>query len=750
MSSTLYEIYRGKVFDLAKTLLVKHEEAAAAVNAGLRLRGYFVDESDPTTWKYYLNTAGEYHQADMDDLAAINAAGDVLGSPYMVIKKASDTGPVDADFTLSLIDPVTGDVAIANEYRYGTAFYRDLVRRYPEYEELILGILNPIPTSVSIPAASGDILYCGGYFRRIVTDGLGTRVVFERRLAEGLIDEPLIEDNEVSIISELETWIKGFLRRWNAVRYELVDDLYFSTLMGILYMQIPMVVLNMRLARCKTPEAHSYHVKEYLESRGRLGRYVDDLPLEQSLFLYRNIDYILNNVGRSDTFDLLVDKLATPAKIPLAGYALRHNLSDMPDNLLPVPKAHREIINFRPAGVGGDVISLETMLDREKDLARDNNRDLPETADHMTDHAKVSWYDSVPTKVVESTMLDLTDRLPYTLGSVIANYWIFCVAHGNFEGTVYVTQPMTGDRLQFTPRNALILALYCLTKATTPMASDVIPVINARMIPRSPTAIAGLSLPLKPSIVDLQAMVNDEFLEARDIITAFYGPAAKPVVPHVVTDPITAMVNVAYNGTVPDADYDYQSSDAFFRGAKRVHQQIMNRYQILCQEDDRDARLQFEEAFASLYWLEVPCQLTPITTYTEWLSLNGLTLSDIDELPNGGREIYLAFAEDLVKQATANTDNASEYLKLLQQAVMEIMRQLSSYMVQYIYTIDNSPAVVGNFKTLRFSNINSTSSSEMVADIGGVTVTDINGSSNESVGQIDLTPNYYFTESSGI
>ena len=112
MSTTAYKLFVKQIMTIARTMVVKHHEAAVIMNHILVSKGYSVDWNSPYTWRYYLNLTGQYHQADFDELSVINAGT----SDYLVIKVASNTGPVNADFTKSLIDATTGDFTRANEY----------------------------------------------------------------------------------------------------------------------------------------------------------------------------------------------------------------------------------------------------------------------------------------------------------------------------------------------------------------------------------------------------------------------------------------------------------------------------------------------------------------------------------------------------------------------------------------------------------------------------------------------------------
>lgn len=72
MSQTLHQIYQSKAkIVLARTMVVKFHSIAEAINQTLIDQGYTVDVNNPSTWKYYLNMFGEYHQADKDRLRAI-------------------------------------------------------------------------------------------------------------------------------------------------------------------------------------------------------------------------------------------------------------------------------------------------------------------------------------------------------------------------------------------------------------------------------------------------------------------------------------------------------------------------------------------------------------------------------------------------------------------------------------------------------------------------------------------------------
>ena len=394
MSQTLYQLYQSDVFTLAQTTLINHVAAANAINVNLATVGQAVDTTDPTTWKYYMNMAGLYHPTDIANIQL------KYGTEHMQIQVAGNTGPVTVDFTLDLFNGQNADVSTASEYSYGSGFYNALVAKYPEYEALIVGILNPVPLDISTSAPDGQVLYCGGYVLSW-TDSTQTEMAWLPTTANGNMGLGLVQPNETNLIQKLQRWVTGYLTRWDNSSYMMVDDLYLPAMLGVMYFNLPMAIMNIRLENCKTPYAHSYHVKEYLESYGKLSKYVDYMSMQQTLWLYRNVAYINANTGKQETFNALVTNLLTPSNVPLAGYDLCHNLSQMPTQIYPTASMNRYPINFIQVGSGSDTRTVEYLLGEEIGLARENDVDIADAAVAIEESSVYSLYNRVPTKVTQ-------------------------------------------------------------------------------------------------------------------------------------------------------------------------------------------------------------------------------------------------------------------------------------------------------------------------------------------------------------
>lgn len=686
MSTTAYKLFINQIMTIAKTAVIKHNEAAIIMNHILISKGYSIDWNAPYTWRYYLNLAGEYHQADFDELSVINNNA----SNRLLIKVASNAGPINANFTKSLIDAVTGDVTLANEFAFGKDFYKDLVRRYPDHEALILGILNPVNITEAIEAPDNTILYCGNYYRTKITNALGVHYAFKKRDTLGLDDPNLIESHEVDIIQTLQQFVTAFVSRWFNNDYNFIDDMYLTSFLGVLYSQIPVQLFNARLANCHTNKAHSFHIRSFLQSHGKLGKYISALPLKQLLFLYRNIRWIEKNTGKEETFKLLVDELATPCNVPLTGYLLKHDTSNLPEEEFPEPLLQRDVINFIQTGTQTTTVSIERMLEREKDITRENSRDLASVAKEMKYKLARAWDTELPTKIIESDMIDNTTRLPYKLEDVLFHHWVYTATQGAYTANIFVTNPRDASRILVTPLTALILAIYCINKGYTGEAPVNVPTLIAKNIPKALIDIPAIQAHIESKRVSLVT------------INTLIGLNPRPIT--------------------------FNSNETFFNGCKVIHQEMLRRYYEIAKEEALVARGQLDYVIQAFYTRELPCPLvtTPIS-YNQWLLDNGFTFD------NFTAEDFIAFGTALITEATGNNINTTQSLGNLQQAVIEIMKQFSSYSVQYLYQINPDNTLLLFLKSLRADNVISSTRANARIPLGLITAGNLTFRPNDTL-----------------
>lgn len=688
MSKLAYSLYLSNTFTLAKTMVIKHSLMAEIINGAVVRAGYAVNQDDPTTWKYYMNMAGKYHQYDLDRLFKLS--GNV--TPYMQITVAGEFGPVPADFTSILITgddtqfpPIEPDLATANEYRFNSKFYNNLVEKYPDFQILIAGILNPIDLQISVNANDGEILYAGGFYKSVNPITLEPNFTVREGISfESLV---LIEPHENNLLLKLQEWVYAYLNAWSNTSYQRVDELFFQALWGVMFLNIPLTILNIRLENTKSQTTHTYHITEYLESNGLLGKHVKNLPIQTVLYIYKNLMDLHSKSGHKLTAKKVVDNVLTPTQIPLSKYNLTHDQTLIPLELLPSTNLKRDVVNFKQSGSGGDVRSIQNILNRQIPLARNNYLNLDEKAEDITIRCNNARYSRMSTKVFDSEMLDTRDLIPFPIADVLYNYWIYTSSTGEYTGTIYVTNPATGERVQLNPRSSFILALYCFNKGYNDITLVDIPNINAMMIPRRLAGDPKLPLGLlpKPNPIDVLNKVDNAKIKITDILSVM--PIHVP-------------------------DYTHTASNTFYNECERIHADLMRCYYTYTKADDKDVRAMLEFATSESYWLEVPCAINNTDlNYADWLNRNGINLDNLTQ------KDYLDFALQIVETVTGLADNKTVNLRDVQLSALAVLQRFNSYTVHYISKLSIGNSNIDDGKDLRYSDFVEIINDNVFADI---------------------------------
>lgn len=462
MSKAQYEIFVRKTTQLARSLVIKSTAGAEAMNQYLRERGIEVNDNDPTTWRYYHHLAGIYHPQD----------------------KPMDVVSLD---TLQTI-PFTSEVlrlhpTTRRAYMSETSYLKELRDRFPLQEQLIRGVLNPVPMSVTIKAREGQVLAW---------------------------DETLVEPGETNLIDRISDWCIAYMERWNVRPYGLTDDLYPAAQLMVMCFHLPAAILNIRLANCHTPFVHSFHIREYLTGQGRLDRYVDAMSPYQRLWFYRNIRYIQRNVGRQETFESLIENVLTHRGLPLAAWSMAHNTKDTIAEIYPDVEFRREPLNFGFNRAGVDTRTVAQLLDVEQPLAVGNARVQPEAEITINQRMETSLHDRLRTKVLESAVLDLTDSVPYTQSDALLNHWLWLAFRGRYTAVINVDNPKTGGKYALSTVEAFLVFLYTYNKARgleLPYLPDMEAMFVRRLTTPSFDELRGLAEPSRiPDSRILQAI----------------------------------------------------------------------------------------------------------------------------------------------------------------------------------------------------------------------------------------------------
>lgn len=600
MNNNHYSVYLESIFQLANTLVIKFDRTIESINEYTELlHPGSVNPLDKKTWKYYMNVSGEYHFRDelmtitsLDTLEEI-----VFDKDNLVIHRATKRA-----------------------YAYGSRYYKELVATYPDQETLIQGILYPVDIDLAIEAKNGQII---GYPKH------------------------LIESNEYTLLSRLQNWVDGYLFRWVVDGFHVAHDLYYLTWQSVFYSLLPETLLSLRHEKCKTNEAHSFHVWNYLASHGRLDQYKDNLTKKQALWLYRNVLHVKKNLGQIDTFEFITEHIMTARNIPLSGYNANHNLSDMPDNLYSEIEFRRETINNIASVEVLDPISLTQLLLKQDDVAKGNYSIRLHETNSIREKLENSLSNVIQTKSLESTLFDYTSSSPYNLENILLNHWIFLSSIDVYRSFITIENPRTGSISNISVKDAFVLAYYFFCKSFNLELIE-IPVIPAIRVQRIPIVT-----------IDQIMAVADKKLIPRDLAIDILSK--QPII-----DPVfntEAFYNLCSEIFI-SADYQ--------RGIMGLQEHYYRRGLV--------------HGMVSQIYSDNTCRFdVDGKHYSIWFEERNIIIDDYDSIDP--TEYWLSL---LTRCTGVDIKNANS-LANIQSAMTNIMTQLSSYTVQFLNEINSSP-----------------------------------------------------------
>ena len=646
--------YVADVIKLAKTIVLKSEESADRVNSLIQLKygGDAVKLDQPLTWKYYLNIAGEYHPTDTKmSIVSLDTMQEIeFNKANLVIHAAT-----------------------RNAYQYGSRYYFSLLSRYPQQEQLILGILYPCDIDTAIAAENGTIL---------------------------AYPKELVEDREITLIEDLDQWTRAYMSRWHVRAFCLTDALYPASQLAVLYLNMVPKILNLRTARCKTSEAHSFHIRQYLASHGRLDRYMDYMTLKQQLFFYRNICYIERHAGRNATFTWLIEKLLSDRQIPIADYSARHT-GTFDSVYYPDYRFRKRPLNTQYNVPEKDYFNLPEILDKEAPLAPGNQLYSSLYEDKIDKLFKNSVSSVVQTKLLESTMLDYTDAVPHKLSDVLLNEWGHLSANGYYRVTAEFKDPSTGHMRTLFTDEAFVYMVYLIMKQTGVTLEKVVPY-----------KVDHVNLFTRPTVDVLKDIVDMRYFSQYD------SPE------HLIPDWI-----VNKQPIVKEAF----SKENFFNYALNVFNVGLEQWYLAARTEHKDRRAYVENMAERMYCDEVihfPWEGTP---YAQWLADH-----DIDDYAYSHSELT-ELVGNIVNSATGYSIDPKYLIKNVQKAMLDTLTQLSSYSIQIVGNINDQPITIINWPAVRIGDIETTALDEVYVPV----CTEILSADGESSDTVDLELDEY-------
>ena len=217
-------------------------------------------------------------------------------------------------FTLQMLhpeyanDPTAAHTKTLEAYKLPSRYYELLCEKYPNQVDLIKAIVYPVKSARAI--TDDEYTAYNNGWSPLPTLSMRRRdfLVNAKNFEILNYDDSLLEISERSnLTTKMREFIAMFDERWNVKEY-CFEEYYPLVLWAVLWSMLPVALIVQRYLNIKTPFAHSHHIWDYLISKG-LESYKGYLTTSQTQFLYKNIGYILNNRGKQQVTNLLIDEL---------------------------------------------------------------------------------------------------------------------------------------------------------------------------------------------------------------------------------------------------------------------------------------------------------------------------------------------------------------------------------------------------------------------------------------------------------
>lgn len=609
-----YTIYDQANRQFARTVILNSTRTAEVINTKMSMLGYVYNPADKRTWKYYMNLAGVYHPYDQ---------------PMQV--RSLDDGSI-IDFTAA---NMVIHVSTARSYQYGTDYYNELVTKYPDQKMLINGILHPIPYTVSTVAEEFQIIWH---------------------------DSTLILTGEDNVLPKLQKWIYTYVRQNLHHNYTyLTDDLMHHYNLSQIYMHLPVRLMIIRNQNIGTNYVHDFHIWSHLNSHANLQRYKPYLTRKQVLWLYRNIRYLLRNPGKRYQFDKLMDNLLTARSIPIAAYNAQHSTIDLLDNVRASVRFKRELLNMQDM-ISDDAYFRTTreIIEDQVPLARDNINVYEAAIPDTTLAVRANRNASIPTKVLESTMRDLSESVTFPLSATILNEWAALSSTGRYTALVSMVNPKNGLTMSMTVKEAFVLYLYAVWMGQG-QELQVVPHYQATMCMRVP----------RPTFAQLKAKHGTRFVTDAWILQTI---SDQPDIPAII------------------------STETFYNKMVEINNATQIHHDIWTYRNHHEERAGIEKMVFDMYE-DVMCDFWSGTKYEDFFSLRGWDLTDIQP------EDWATIALNLMTTATGMDTTDTQRMADVQKAMLELTLELSSYTIQVIRKINDEAIVMLDYPTLRMGDV---------------------------------------------
>lgn len=415
MNITDLTAYRQEIKYLLMSMSIKYTPISDLFNEKVAALGYEVEEDDPLCWKYYLNLQGCYHPIDtMMEIRSLDT---------------SETVP----FTKETLQ---NHRATKNAYVPGNSFYTSLINRYPEQANLIKSIVYPV-TDIEKMLEAPDL----------------TLLQYDKNALEELEQSVLIQDLIDHLDYIRDRWYQPFLNN--------LEIFYPMAFWGSLWQNLAGALFTFRTSYIRTAFAHNFHIKSFLESRN-VDVLKNVLTRNQVLFLYRNIDYILDNRGKHSTLEILSRNLLNENSLGLVNKTIVQNTTNSEENACRwSPEFISQIVpeNNKNISIALPLDTVRTM--NEKLVNAGLEKDTSD--DHIANQTRqmgATVYNRLPTKVLEIRKFDQIFTKARLIWNFMMDTLVYSLIRGYHTPVHRIQDSVTGITLRLEGFDILYLLNY--------------------------------------------------------------------------------------------------------------------------------------------------------------------------------------------------------------------------------------------------------------------------------------------------
>lgn len=407
-----------EVYNFLRTVTVKYEPIAMQQNTALLSRGYSVSATDKTTWKYYLNMQGRYHESDTPMyVTSLDTRARILLTPEVL----------------------AGHPRTRTVYSPGGIYFKRLCETYPTQTDLIKSILFPV-TDVEKAITSPDLTllnYGTGYL-------------------EEMEEEPIVDAIVTFLAIQVERWHFKFLAD---------EPLFHISFLSSLWTQLALVIMVEREVNVKTRYAHSWHIWNYLQTHG-LDNYSDILDRKKTMMLYQNVEYFRANSGKQSNLEILHDRILSDFGIALYGRRVVLERQTGADNYQLTPQLKATYIPESSRFVSSEIVSetVGTIQEKayEKGIAENPTSESVAVKERTLGDTTLNNY---TTKFVEIRPITKNKVFASIINSFVIDTLMTSIIRGYYTTPISVTDTATGASLTLPPKELMAIYHYASMKA---------------------------------------------------------------------------------------------------------------------------------------------------------------------------------------------------------------------------------------------------------------------------------------------